>query len=88
MSIRVELFTKRGCHLCERVHAVIEQARAQVDFELVVTDIESDPVLFETYKIDVPVVRVGGRKAFKYRVEVDELVERIRRAAKVSSSGT
>lgn len=76
----VTLYTRRGCHLCDDAKAVLDGVRAGHPFALDVVDIDGDPALVALYTTEVPVIAVDGRKAFKYRVTAEQLVERLRRA--------
>jgi glutaredoxin len=67
--IRVELYTRDGCHLCEDAKAVLEKVRGEVPFELREIDIDGDAALVERYGIEIPVIVVDGRKHAKYRVD-------------------
>lgn len=71
--MRVELYTRPGCHLCDDAHAVIESVRVGIPLELVIFDVTRDPVLEARYGHDVPVVLVGGRAAFRHRLDAAEL---------------
>lgn len=71
--VRVTLYTRAGCHLCDVAKGVLEAARAERAFALEVVDVDGDPALRAMYTNEVPVVLVGGRKAFKYRVEPEAL---------------
>lgn len=75
----VTLYTRRGCHLCEDAKAVLDAVRAEHPFELSVVDIDLDPALRAQHTNDVPVIAVGGRTAFKYRLTADALLARLRR---------
>ena len=57
----VVVYTKNGCHLCERVIAELLRLVSERSFEISIKDITSDPHLFECYKNMVPVVAVDGR---------------------------
>lgn len=59
MSARVTLYTKSGCHLCERVEKTLLSAQRDEDFELSKVDILSDPKLMLSYGFDIPVVMIG-----------------------------
>ena len=75
----VVLYTKAGCCLCNDAKEALRLARAQVEFALHEVDIESDPVLYDAHKHDIPVIEIDGRRAFKYRVTARQLVERLSR---------
>ena len=71
------MMTAAGCHLCDEAHEVLEEVRAEVGFDLVQVDITGDPELEAEYREQIPVVFVAGRKAFKFRVDPDELRRRL-----------
>lgn len=78
--VRVTLYTRVGCHLCDDAKEVLDAVREELPFDLDVTDIDTDPSLVALYTNEVPVVLVDGRKAFKYRVDPIELRGRLLRA--------
>ncbi|MSP60151.1 MAG: glutaredoxin family protein [Myxococcales bacterium] len=67
--MRVEIFSRRECHLCDEAKAVVLRVRADTPFELAVIDVDEDPALAERHGLEVPVVVVDGRKHAKYRVD-------------------
>jgi thiol-disulfide isomerase/thioredoxin len=77
--MQVEIYSKADCPLCDEAKAVLEKVRREIPFELIEVDILQDPKLFEQFKLDVPVVYVDGRKAFKHRVDERELARRLER---------
>ena len=81
----VVVYTARGCHLCERALATIEQARQELAFGLREVEIDGDPELEARYRELLPVVEIDGRRAFVYHVPAEGL----RRAltAQTPSSG-
>ena len=44
---------------------------------LTLTDIESDPVLFESYKERIPVVRINGEESFVYKTHETTLRKKL-----------
>ena len=74
----VTLYTRAGCHLCEDAKAVLDAARCKADFRLEVKDIDGDPELRRLYTDEVPVIAIDGKKAFKYRLTVDEFLKKLR----------
>lgn len=54
--MRVELITRRGCHLCEDAEQLLRDAGAE--FEL--RDVDADPELVRLYDFRVPVVLIDG----------------------------
>ena len=66
--ITIEIMTKKDCCLCDDAKAIIEQVIAEFPAELKMTDIESDPELFERYQEKIPVVLINGEESFVYKV--------------------
>ena len=62
---RVVLYHARGCHLCERARRTLVDEG--VAFEEV--DIAGDPELEARYREWLPVVEIGGKRAFVYYVD-------------------
>ena len=66
--ITIEVMTKKDCYLCDDAKEVIEQVIAEIPAEIKMTDIESDPELFERYKEKIPVVLINGEESFVFKV--------------------
>ncbi len=66
--IIIEVMTKKDCCLCDDAKEVIEQVIAELPAKMKLTDIESDPELYERYKERIPVVLINGEKSFVYKV--------------------
>ncbi len=71
--VTVEIYSKAGCCLCDEAKAVLDRVRADIPFDLQEIDIESDAELLRRYGEQIPVVFIGGFKAFKFRVDETEL---------------
>jgi hypothetical protein len=56
---------------------VLEQVRAELDFELEHVDITGDPELEARYRERIPVVLVDGEEAFTYFVHPEGLRRRL-----------
>jgi glutaredoxin len=82
--VSVTLYTRVGCHLCDVVKAQLDAAQSQRRFALEVVDVDTRPELVAQYGDEVPVVMVAGRKAFKYRLNPAEFLERLARAEAAS----
>ena len=78
--VRVTLYTKAECSLCDAMGTVIAGMGAEVPLQVTVVDIGRDPDLTRRFGHEVPVLFVDGRKAFKYRVTAASLKRRIWRA--------
>jgi len=55
---KIVVYSKSGCHLCEKVISELEKLRSDEGFELTTQDITSDPKLYERYRNLIPVVTV------------------------------
>ncbi len=75
---RVTLFTAKGCSLCGPVRRRLESVRDEVPFELEEIDITGIPELEGRYREWLPVVEIDGERAFVYRIDERELLERLR----------
>ena len=73
----VTLFTRAGCHLCDDAKRVIDAARVRAEFDYEERDIDADSELLRLYNEEVPVIAIDGRKAFKYRLDMNELIKRL-----------
>jgi len=86
--MRIELYTRVGCHLCDDAKVVIDKVLSRVrsrgDFELAIIDVDSDAALAERYGLEVPVIVVDGRKHAKYRLDERAFEERLLRGASES----
>ena len=69
--MKVTLYTRRGCHLCEDAEHIIRRvAEGRAEVELI--DIDADPSITDRYTVRVPVVAVDGVEIAEY--EVDEVM--------------
>jgi hypothetical protein len=67
MSIDIEILTKQGCCLCDDAKAVVEGVLPDYPAILVLTDIETDLALYDSYKERIPLVRINGEESFVYK---------------------
>jgi hypothetical protein len=74
---QVVLYTRDGCSLCVTARAVILAVRREVEFGFSEVDIGWEGDLYEDHKHDIPVVEIDGRRAFKYRVDAQELKRKV-----------
>jgi glutaredoxin len=76
--MKVDIYSKPHCSLCEQAKAALERVRARLPFELREVDIRSDPDLLERHRYDIPVVLVDGEVVFRHRVDEARLEELLR----------
>ena len=57
--IKVTMFSKQECHLCDQALGYLDDLQGTVPHKLEVIDIEGDADLEKKYGIDIPVIEVG-----------------------------
>jgi glutaredoxin len=67
-EVRVVMYSRPGCHLCDEAWELLERYQAQHGFRLDKVDVDADPELKARYGDWVPVVTVNGKVRFRGRV--------------------
>ena len=78
MTPKLTLYSRQDCRLCDEMKAVIAQVAATIPLEMEEIDIDADAALRAQYDDQVPVLFIDGRKAFKYRATVVELIRKLK----------
>jgi hypothetical protein len=78
--IEIVLYERPGCCLCQSMLDAVNRLRTEFPLHVTCVDVDGDPDLKARFGTEVPVLFIGGRKAFKYRVGADELRRRLARA--------
>ena len=73
----VTMYTREGCHLCEEAKAAMAPLLLEFGAKLREVDIDDDPVLFERYTDDVPVIFIGGQLFAQHRIDQGLLRDRL-----------
>ena len=60
--IRVTLFRKQGCGLCDQAEAMLKRISRRTPIRVTTVDIDSDEALQRRYFLEIPVVVVGGEE--------------------------
>ncbi len=76
-KIKVEIYSKSDCHLCDEAKSVLLKVQKEIPFDFIEVDITRNRKLFTEYKEQIPVVFINNRKAFKYHVDEKELRNRL-----------
>jgi len=76
---QVQLYTRKGCHLCEVVKESLVKLHRRGGFQWSEIDVDSDDGLRRQFNDEVPVVFIDGHKAFKYRMDEQEFLRRLAR---------
>ena len=77
--LRLELYSRPGCHLCAELKALCEQLAGEFPLELSEVNIETDSGLEARYGREIPVLFIDGRKAVKFRTTEAALRRALRR---------
>ena len=75
------LYSRAECCLCDEMKRVIEQVAAKFPVQLEEVNVDSSAGLRERFGLEVPVLFIDGRKAFKFQVTAKQLERRLGRAA-------
>jgi glutaredoxin len=76
--MRVVLYSRVGCHLCDEARDVLMAERSRSTFDLVEIDVAGDDDLEREYGIRIPVVEIDGEERFEYEVDPATLVSIVR----------
>ena len=68
-KVRVVLYTKPGCGLCDQMKAEMKTAGVENLYTLEEVNIETDDELFALYRYDIPVLFIDGAEAFRHRLK-------------------
>ena len=78
-KVKVIIYSKPGCHLCEEAKAVMHAAGCSSLFTIKEVNIENDPELQARYRYDIPVIMIDGAEAFIHRLTAEEFKVQILR---------
>jgi glutaredoxin len=71
--MRVTIYSKPGCHLCDEMKAVVKETIHGREITLEEIDISGNPDLLQRYEVEIPVLLIDGKKAAKFRITEAEL---------------
>ncbi len=77
MTMDVVLYSRPGCCLCDEVKEQLRGLQGRAAFEWREINIDEHPDLRKLYQDEIPVVMIGGRKAFKYRLDPEEFLKKL-----------
>lgn len=72
-DVRIVLYTREDCHLCDVAFAIVEQVSLETGDEFIAVDIDYYPELRERFSDDVPVLAVDGRLVARWRFTAEML---------------
>ena len=68
-AVRIVVYTRRNCPLCDEAAHFLEAERSQLGFALDYIDVDTDPALREQHGNWVPVVEVAGKVRFRGHIQ-------------------
>lgn len=71
--MKIVLYSRRGCHLCERAEDMLASRAAEIS----VIDVDDSSDLVRQFGTRVPVVEVDGRVVIEGNFEEQELLARL-----------
>ncbi len=77
MDIKIEIYSKPDCSLCDKAKTVIEKVKIQRPITISEIDISKTPTLLEKYKEKIPVIFINGKQAFIYKVHETTLRKKL-----------
>ena len=77
-SIRIEIYSRPGCHLCDEAKSVIEPFSSRYPLQIIVTNVDNKQSLRDVYGTEIPVVMINGTEAFRHRVDPRALERKLK----------
>lgn len=76
--VELTLYSRPGCHLCDDMKAIVTPVARELGGTVREVDIAGQPELESRFGQEIPVLFIGERKAFKYRLTESALRRRLR----------
>src|SRR3954467_9534217 len=70
--MRVTVYTKPGCHLCDDALVILDRLTPQYGLEVTEVNILDDMSLYEAYKQEIPVIAIEDGKLGTLKAPIDE----------------
>ena len=67
VEIVIEILTKKDCCLCDEIKEIANKVLPDYPARLIITDIESDPTLYEKFKERIPILKINDIESFVYK---------------------
>ena len=77
--MKLTLYTRAGCHLCEELEQVLPELATELDFTTEIISIDNNKDLEQTYGSRVPVLALGDDIICEYFLDMAALSETIAR---------
>ena len=73
IEIVIEILTKKDCSLCDEIKEIVNKVLPDYPARLIITDIESDPILYEKFKERIPILKINNIESFVYKAHETSL---------------
>jgi hypothetical protein len=73
IEIVIEILTKKDCSLCDEIKEITNKVLPDYPARLIITDIESDPILYEKFKERIPILKINNIESFVYKAHETSL---------------
>ena len=77
LPIKLQLFTKPDCPLCDKAKAVLEKLALDTSIEVEEINITTSIGLFAKYKNTIPVLEMDGRRLFIHQISAAALKRKL-----------
>ena len=67
--MRVTIYSRRGCHLCDFAEETVRSVQGEVPFDLEIVFIDGNEELEKLYGEEVPVTMIDGKRHDYFRVD-------------------
>jgi glutaredoxin len=75
--MRLTLYTRPDCHLCNDMKDTVLRVLRQHVFELIEVDISRNHMLERQYGRDIPILFIDGTEADRHRIDEMELLRKL-----------
>lgn len=77
LSIKVQLYTKSDCPLCDAAKSVLQELGQEFPVEVEEIDITTNIGMFNKYKTLIPVLKLDGKCLFVHRIDAAALKRKL-----------
>ena len=77
IEIVIEILTKKDCSLWDEIKEITNKVLPDYPARLIITDIESDPILYEKFKERIPILKINNIESFVYKAHETSLRQKL-----------
>lgn len=75
--IKVLLYKKEGCHLCDEAEATLDRLKKERKFFLERIMLEENTDMFERYGNKVPIVFINNKMTFEFKLDEQAFLKKL-----------